>query len=164
MNTVIQKRLALLREEMKRAGVDYYMIPTADYHNSEYVDEYFKTREYFSGFTGSNGTLVVGQDMAGLWTDGRYFIRRRGSWKEPVSNCSACRKKACRKFLIFCMKRWKKGRLLVSMGGRSAAKRDADWRKNWRKRKLNCVWPGSGGGSMDRKTGKTVPGHNGASR
>ena len=42
MNTVIQKRLALLREEMKRAGVDYYMIPTADYHNSEYVDEYFK--------------------------------------------------------------------------------------------------------------------------
>ncbi len=75
MNTVIQKRLALLREEMKRAGVDYYMIPTADYHNSEYVDEYFKTREYFSGFTGSNGTLVVGQDMAGLWTDGRYFIQ-----------------------------------------------------------------------------------------
>lgn len=75
MNAVIQKRLALLREEMKKAGMDYYMIPTADYHNSEYVDEYFKAREYFSGFTGSNGTLVVGQDMAGLWTDGRYFIQ-----------------------------------------------------------------------------------------
>lgn len=75
MNAVIQKRLELLREEMKKAGVDYYMIPTADYHSSEYVDEYFKAREYFSGFTGSNGTLVVGRDTAGLWTDGRYFIQ-----------------------------------------------------------------------------------------
>lgn len=75
MNVVIQKRLELLREEMKKEGMDYYMIPTSDFHNSEYVDEYFKAREYFSGFTGSNGTLVVGQDMAGLWTDGRYFIQ-----------------------------------------------------------------------------------------
>jgi len=75
MNAVIQNRLALLREEMEKAGMAYYMIPTADYHNSEYVDEYFKAREYFSGFTGSNGTLVVGKDTAGLWTDGRYFIQ-----------------------------------------------------------------------------------------
>lgn len=51
------------------------MMPTADFHNSEYVNDYFKVREYFSNFTGSNGTLLVWKDGAGLWTDGRYFIQ-----------------------------------------------------------------------------------------
>lgn len=60
---------------MKAAGIDYYMIPTSDFHNSEYVNDYFKVREYYCGFTGSNGTLVVWQEGAGLWTDGRYFIQ-----------------------------------------------------------------------------------------
>ena len=63
-NTVIQGRLAALRKAMKEAGIDYYMIPTADFHNSEYVNDYFKVREYFCGFTGSNGTLVVWQEGA----------------------------------------------------------------------------------------------------
>lgn len=75
MNQTIRNRVAKLREAMERAGVDYYMVPTADFHNSEYVDVYFKVREYLSGFTGSNGTLVVSRDEAGLWTDGRYFIQ-----------------------------------------------------------------------------------------
>lgn len=74
-NKVIQDRLGQLREEMKRVGVDFYLIPTADFHNSEYVHAFFKTREYFSGFTGSNGTLLVWQKGAGLWTDGRYFVQ-----------------------------------------------------------------------------------------
>ena len=60
---------------MKEAGIDVYLIPTADFHNSEYAAEYFHTREFFSGFTGSAGTLVVTQEEAGLWTDGRYFIQ-----------------------------------------------------------------------------------------
>lgn len=75
MNKEIAGRLAALRKEMKREGIDYYMIPTSDFHNSEYVNDYFKVREYFSGFTGSNGTLAVGHKEAGLWTDGRYFIQ-----------------------------------------------------------------------------------------
>lgn len=74
-NHVILERLQALREAMGREGIDYYMIPTADFHNSEYVNDYFKVREYFSNFTGSNGTLVVWKDGAGLWTDGRYFIQ-----------------------------------------------------------------------------------------
>ena len=74
-NVVIKNRLVQLREEMKRVGVDYYLLPTADFHNSEYVHAFFKAREYFSGFTGSNGTLVVWQEGAGLWTDGRYFTQ-----------------------------------------------------------------------------------------
>ena len=74
-NKIIKDRLALLRTAMKAAGVDYYMIPTADFHNSEYVSDHFKVREYFCGFTGSNGTLLIWQEGAGLWTDGRYFIQ-----------------------------------------------------------------------------------------
>lgn len=70
-----QKRLADLRAQMQERGIDYYIIPTADYHDSEYVGDHFKIREWYSGFTGSNGTLLVGKDMAGLWTDGRYFVQ-----------------------------------------------------------------------------------------
>ena len=68
-------KLEQLRRSMKNKGIDYYIIPTSDFHNSEYVGDYFKIREYYSGFTGSNGTLLVGMDMAGLWTDGRYFVQ-----------------------------------------------------------------------------------------
>lgn len=75
VNQKIQDRLSALREEMQKAGVDFYMVPTADFHNSEYVDDYFKVREFLSNFSGSNGTLVVSREAAGLWTDGRYFIQ-----------------------------------------------------------------------------------------
>ena len=75
MNQTICDRLAALRAVMDEKGVDWYMVPTADFHNSEYVDDYFKVREYLSNFSGSNGTLIVGKQEAGLWTDGRYFIQ-----------------------------------------------------------------------------------------
>ena len=74
-NKIIQDRLAALRAQMQAKGIDFYMMPTADFHNSEYVNDYFKVREYFCGFTGSNGTLLVWREGAGLWTDGRYFIQ-----------------------------------------------------------------------------------------
>lgn len=70
-----KNRVAALLEKMAEAGVDYYVIPTADFHNSEYVSDYFKVREYISGFTGSNGTLVINKEQSGLWTDGRYFVQ-----------------------------------------------------------------------------------------
>lgn len=74
-NQVIQSRLKSLREKMLEQKIDFYMMPTADFHNSEYVNDYFKVREYFCNFSGSNGTLLVWQAGAGLWTDGRYFIQ-----------------------------------------------------------------------------------------
>ncbi len=74
-NTQIKDRLSKLRAAMKERNIDFYMIPTADFHNSEYVNDYFKVREYFCNFSGSNGTLVVSASEAGLWTDGRYFIQ-----------------------------------------------------------------------------------------
>ena len=74
-NKIITDRLSRLRAAMEKEGIDYYMIPTSDFHNSEYSADFFKVREYFSNFDGSNGTLVVSRDEAGLWTDGRYFIQ-----------------------------------------------------------------------------------------
>lgn len=74
-NGRIQERLTQLRKVMAQEQIDYYMIPTADFHGSEYVNDYFKIREYFSGFTGSAGTLIVWREGAALWTDGRYFIQ-----------------------------------------------------------------------------------------
>lgn len=71
----VKERLAALRALMSEKGVDAYLIPTNDFHASEYVGEHFKCRKFMTGFTGSAGTAVVMQDMAGLWTDGRYFIQ-----------------------------------------------------------------------------------------
>lgn len=71
----IQERLAALRRVMVQQGIDIYYIPTNDFHGSEYLADYFKCREYMSGFSGSAGDLVVTKEEAGLWTDGRYFIQ-----------------------------------------------------------------------------------------
>lgn len=71
----MRKELTALRAAMERADVDIYVIPTDDFHGSEYVGDYFRCRAYVSGFTGSAGTLVVAEDWAGLWTDGRYFLQ-----------------------------------------------------------------------------------------
>lgn len=59
---MIPERLAALREKMRAYGVDAYLVPTADYHESEYVGTYFKARTYITGFTGSAGTAVITQD------------------------------------------------------------------------------------------------------
>lgn len=72
---IMNERLLSLRNQMKEAGVHCVVIPTSDYHNSEYVSDFFMARKYFSGFTGSAGTLVVTPDEAALFTDGRYFIQ-----------------------------------------------------------------------------------------
>ena len=71
----IKQKLNALRILMKEKKIDAYLVPTNDFHGSEYVGDYFKCRKYITGFTGSAGTAIITQDMAGLWTDGRYFIQ-----------------------------------------------------------------------------------------
>lgn len=71
----MKEELLVLRREMGKRGIDAYLVPTTDFHGSEYVNDYFKCRKYVSGFTGSAGTLLVTNDFAGLWTDGRYFLQ-----------------------------------------------------------------------------------------
>ena len=67
--------LEALREKMADRGIDVYVVPTDDFHGSEYVGDYFKCREFLTGFTGSAGTAFVAADEAGLYTDGRYFLQ-----------------------------------------------------------------------------------------
>ncbi|MDE6882399.1 MAG: aminopeptidase P family protein [Lachnospiraceae bacterium] len=80
----IDEKLDRLRELMKEHGFAAYIIPTDDFHSSEYVGSYFKAREYMSGFSGSAGTLVVLQDKAALWTDGRYFLQAAEQLKDST--------------------------------------------------------------------------------
>lgn len=72
---MIENNIIHLQALMTENHIDAYIIPTADFHESEYVGDYFKARSFMSGFTGSAGTLVVTLTEAGLWTDGRYFIQ-----------------------------------------------------------------------------------------
>ncbi len=67
---------------MEREGVDAWIVPTDDYHISEYVSEYFRNRQWLTGFTGSAGTALVTKDRAYLWTDGRYFIQAQIELKD----------------------------------------------------------------------------------
>ncbi|WP_066926059.1 aminopeptidase P family protein [Murdochiella massiliensis] len=71
----ITERLDALRKKMAQRDLEAYIVPTADPHQSEYVPDYYKTRVFMSGFTGSAGTLVVTRNEAGLWTDSRYFLQ-----------------------------------------------------------------------------------------
>lgn len=72
---MIKERLRQLREKMEERKIDVYVVPTSDFHESEYVGGHFKAREFITGFTGSAGTAIITMEEAGLWTDGRYFIQ-----------------------------------------------------------------------------------------
>jgi len=72
---VIMMKIKALRDLMKERGLDAYLITNGDNHSSEYVTGHWKARSWFSGFTGSNGTVIVTHTEVGLWTDGRYFIQ-----------------------------------------------------------------------------------------
>jgi len=71
----ISSRIAALRQKMDAKGVAATIIPSTDPHASEYVADYWKERQWISGFTGSAGTVVVTTDKAGVWTDSRYFLQ-----------------------------------------------------------------------------------------
>ncbi len=77
----VKEKLQVLRGAMKEQNIDMYIIPSADFHQSEYVGEFFKSRAFMSGFTGSVGTLVVTLDGAGLWVDGRYHLQAENELK-----------------------------------------------------------------------------------
>lgn len=79
---MIDKRLQKLRQEMLDNSLDAFIIPSTDPHQSEYVAEHWKIREYFSGFTGSAGVLVLNKDEAALWTDSRYFLQFEDECKD----------------------------------------------------------------------------------
>ncbi|MBY6931319.1 aminopeptidase P family protein [Clostridium botulinum] len=76
------EKIEKLREIMKKENIDYYVVPSGDFHQSEYVAEHFKSRAYITGFTGSAGTALIGREKGILWTDGRYFIQAEQQLKD----------------------------------------------------------------------------------
>lgn len=79
---IINERVSALRTLMKEKGIDMYYIPTSDYHDSEYVNPFFRGRAWMSGFTGSAGVMVVTLDKAVVWSDGRYYIQAENQLKD----------------------------------------------------------------------------------
>ena len=78
----MNERLEALRRLMQEKNIAVYIVPTADFHESEYVGAYFACRRYLTGFTGSAGIAAVTQEEAGLWTDGRYFLQAEEQLKD----------------------------------------------------------------------------------
>lgn len=78
----ITERIVRLRRLMETYHMDAYLVPTADFHESEYVGEHFACRKYITGFTGSAGIALIMKDWAGLWTDGRYFVQAAAELKD----------------------------------------------------------------------------------
>lgn len=72
---MIEERISQLRDEMRKREISIYIVPTSDFHESEYVGDYFKARKFITGFTGSAGIAVITMEEARLWTDGRYFVQ-----------------------------------------------------------------------------------------
>ncbi len=81
---MIPERLAALREKMRAYGVDAYLVPTADYHESEYVGTYFKARTYITGFTGSAGTAVITRMKRASGPTAATSYRQPKSLPEPA--------------------------------------------------------------------------------
>lgn len=82
----VDERILELRRHMEEKDIDIYVVPTSDFHQSEYVGEYFKARKFITGFTGSAGTAVITRREARLWTDGRYFIQAPGNLQTAMWN------------------------------------------------------------------------------
>ncbi|RII32005.1 aminopeptidase P family protein [Clostridium chromiireducens] len=78
----VSEKIQKLRELMEKEKIDYYIVPSGDFHQSEYVAECFKSRAYITGFTGLAGTAIIGREKAILWTDGRYFIQANEQLKD----------------------------------------------------------------------------------
>lgn len=71
----MKNKITALRKLMEDCGVDAYLVPSSDPHQSEYVPEFWQRRKFISGFTGSAGDVVITHKKAGLWTDSRYFLQ-----------------------------------------------------------------------------------------
>ncbi len=139
-NQVIQNRLQALREAMRAAGIDYYMIPTADFHNSEYVSDYFKVREYFCNFSGSNGTLVIWQEGAGLWTDGRYFIQAEKELEGTSVTLYRMREEGVPTITEFLEQNMKQGQTLGFDGRVIPAQSGKEYEKKFADKQISIVY------------------------
>lgn len=118
----INNKLELLREEMSRHDIDTYIVPTCDFHGSEEIGDFFQTRKFMSGFSGSAGTLVVTKNEALLWTDGRYFVQA----KEQLSGTEIRLMKSGEKDVLTILEYLKKHSKNIGFDGRMMSAHEAE--------------------------------------
>lgn len=132
----INGKIASLRETMKQEGISAYIIPSNDPHMSEYVSEHWKSRAYFSGFSGSAGTLVVTDQISGLWTDGRYYIQAEAQLAGSEIHLFKMGEKSVPSFVEYLLKEMKAGSTVGLDGKLFSASMVKSMEKNFKKKKL----------------------------
>ena len=93
----IKDRIERLRQKMEEHHISVYMIPTADYHQSEYVGEHFKSRAFITGFTGSAGTAVITKEEVVSGRTEDISFRQKASFREAGSVCRRWENRECRR-------------------------------------------------------------------
>ena len=125
------ERLRELRTLMKVRNVDAYYVPSSDFHDSEYVEDYFKCRAFLSGFTGSAGTMVITQAFSGMWTDGRYFVQAKKELEGQDTRLMAMGEEGVPTIEEYLMDHMPEGGVLVGSYAAGSWKQSADGRWWW---------------------------------
>ncbi len=125
----MRENILKLQNVLKKHKISAFYIPTSDFHNSEYISEYFKEREYLSGFTGSAGTLLVTSENAYLWTDGRYFIQAEIELKDSGITLFKSGEEGVLTVSEFLLKTLSKGDTLAFDGRLVPFKTVSEWEK-----------------------------------
>ena len=137
---MVKKEIEELRKEMKKKNIDAYLVTSEDYHGSEYVGAHFKCRAFLSGFTGSAGTLVVTENMAGLWTDGRYFLQAGQQLKDTGIKLFPMGEEGVPTVADFLAEQLNKGERL-GFDGRTVNAAEAEkLEKNLKEKQIKLVW------------------------
>ena len=77
-------RISMVQEELKKNNLSGYLVPRSDVHQGEYVAACDERLSWLTGFTGSAGTCIVGNESAGVFVDGRYSIQAKKQTKSPI--------------------------------------------------------------------------------
>lgn len=125
----MREQLTALRRAMAAQGIDAYLLPTDDFHGSEYVGDYFKCRAYVSGFTGSAGTLLVLPDRADLWTDGRYFLQAAAQLEGSGITLRREGEKTRPRWRRFCVNNSRRASVSPSTGASSLPAASTRWKR-----------------------------------
>lgn len=133
----MKEEILKLQSLLKKNKINAYLVPTSDFHGSEYLSDYFKEREYLSGFTGSAGTLIVTQETAYLWTDGRYFLQAEKELADSGITLCKLGEEGVLTVDEFLKTTLKKGDTLAFDGKLISAFKVLNWEKNLNVKLLN---------------------------
>lgn len=136
----LKREILQLQKLLKEKEISVYLVPTSDFHQSEYISGYFKEREYLSGFTGSAGTLVVTTEDALLWTDGRYFIQAEQELAGSGVHLCKSGEEGVPTVTEFLCQTLQPGQTLAFDGRLISAAQGLEWAKKLEDKQINIRW------------------------